>query len=86
MAFGQAHILLSHTLTLGEKVMKSTVVCILIDRLMVPLYQTNSHNNSVRKNVRSLAIMGMLLGLFHKFGFDLLSPGNLAECVSAISK
>jgi len=61
-------------------------VCILTERLMISLYQANSHNNSVRKNVRGLAVMGMLLGLLHKFGLDLLSPGNLAEHISAISK
>jgi hypothetical protein len=66
--------------------MKSTVVCILIDRLMIPLYQTNPHNNSVRKNVRGLAVMGMLLGLLHEFGLDLLSPGNLVEHISSISE
>ena len=53
---------------------------------MISLYQTDPHNNSVRKNVRGLAVMGMLLGLFHKFGLDLLSPGNLAKWVSTISK
>ena len=53
---------------------------------MIPLYQTNPHDNSVRKNVRGLAVMGMLLGLLHKFGLDLLSPGNLAEHVYTISK
>lgn len=65
--------------------MKSIGLCILIDRLMIPLYQTDPHDNSVRKNVRGLAVMGMLLGLFHKFGLDLLSPGNLAKWVSIIS-
>jgi len=65
---------------------KYMAVCILTDRLRISLYQTNSHNNSVRKNVRGLAVMGMLLCLLHKFGLDLLSPGNLAEHVPAISK
>ena len=62
------------------------VVCILTGRLTISLYQTNPHNNSIRKNVRGLAVMRMLLGLLHKFGLDLLSAGNLAEHVSAISK
>ena len=65
---------------------KYTAVSILIDRLMIPLYQTNAHNNTVRKNVSGLAVMGMLLGLLHKFCLDLLSTGNLAEHVPAISK
>ena len=72
---------------LEQKIIKKyTVACILIDRLMFPLYQTNPHNNSVRKNVRGLAAMDMLLGLLHEFGLDLLSPGNLAEHVSTISE
>ena len=66
--------------------MKSVRLCILIDRLMIPLYQTDPYNNPVRKNVRGLAVMGMLLGLLHEFGFDLLSSGNLVEYVSTISK
>jgi len=64
---------------------KCTAVCILMDRLMIPLYQANPHNHSVRKNVRGLAVMGMFLGLLYKFGLDLLSPGNLVEPISSIS-
>ena len=52
---------------------------------MISLYKTNPHNDSVRKNVRGFAIMGKFLGLLHKFGLDLLSPGNLVEHVSSIS-
>ena len=61
-------------------------VGILIDELMIPLYQANPHDNSVRKNVRGLAVMLVLLGLFHEFGLDLLSPGNLVGHISNISK
>ena len=53
---------------------------------MIPLYQTNPYNNPVRKNVRGLAVMGMLLGLLHEFGLDLLSSSNLVDHVSTISK
>ena len=70
----------------AENHVKYTIVGILMDGLMIPLYQTNPHNNSIRKNVRGLAVMGMLLGLLHEFGLDLLSPGNLAKRVTAISK
>ena len=66
--------------------MKSIRLCILIDRLMIPLYQANPHNDSVRKNVRGLAVMGVLLRLFHEFSLDLLGPGNLVEHVPNISK
>ena len=52
---------------------------------MIPLYKTNPHNDSVRENVRGLAIVGKFLGLLHEFGLDLLSPGNLVEHVSSIS-
>ena len=52
---------------------------------MIPLYQPNPHNNSVRENVRGLAVMGVLLRLFHKFGLDLLSPGSLVEYMSSVS-
>jgi len=66
--------------------MKGIRLCILIDRLMIPLYQANPHNDTVRKDVRGLAVVGMLLGLFHELGLDLLSPGNLVEHIPTISK
>lgn len=56
---------------------KYTAECTLIDRLMIPLYQANAHDNPVRKDVRGLAVMGMFLGLLHEFGLDLLSPADL---------
>ena len=59
---------------------------ILMNQLMIPVYQANPHDNTVRKDVRGLAIMGMLLGLLDKFGLDLLGPGNLAEHISSVSK
>jgi len=46
---------------------------------MIPLYQSDPHDNSVRKNVRGRAVVGMLLSLLHKFGLDLLSSGDLTE-------
>lgn len=53
---------------------------------MIPLYQTNPHNDSIRKNVRGLAVMGMLLGLLYEFCLDLLGSSNLVERISIISK
>jgi len=52
---------------------------------MIPLYQANPHNHSVRKNIRGLAVMAMLLGLFYKFGLDLLSSGNLVKHIPSVS-
>ena len=46
---------------------------------MIPLYQSDPHDNSVRKNVRGRAVVGVLLGLFHKFCLDFLSSGNLTN-------
>lgn len=66
--------------------MKSVRLHILIDRLMISLYQANPYNNTVRKNVSGFAVVGLLLGLFHKFSLDSLSSGNLTEHVSAISR
>jgi hypothetical protein len=60
-------------------------VGILIGELMIPLYQANPHDNSVRKNVRGLAVMLVLLSLFHEFGLDLLSPGNLVGRIASIA-
>lgn len=70
-----------------EKGMVSTTTeCILIgDELMIPLYQPNPHDNSVRKNVRGRTVVGVLLSLLHKFGLDFLSPGNLAEQVYGVN-
>ena len=56
------------------------------NRLMIPLYQANPHNDSVRKNVRSLAVVSMLLGLLYELGLDLLSSGNLVEVISGVSR
>lgn len=81
--FGQAQIF-SHSINFeAQNREKYTVV---YSKLMIPLYQSDPYNNSVQKNVRGLAVMSMLLGLFHELGLDLLSPGNLTEHVSTISK
>jgi len=53
---------------------------------MIPLYQANPYNNTIRKNVRGLAVVGLLLGLLHEFSLDLLSSGNLTEHIPTISK
>lgn len=64
-----------------------TPECILIgDKLMISLYQPNPHDNAVRKYVSGRAVMGMLLGLFHEFGLNFLSPGDLVEQISGVRK
>ena len=83
--FGQVQIL-PHYQYWAENHEKYTTVCIPIDRLMIPLYQANPYNNTIRKNVRGLAVVGLLLGLLHEFSLDLLSSGNLTEHIPTISK
>ena len=63
-----------------------SVNILISDKLTIPLYQSNPHDNSVRKNVRGRAAMGVLLSLLNKLGLDFLSPGNLAEQISGIKK
>lgn len=53
---------------------------------MIPLYQSNPHDNSVRKNVRGRAAVGMLLRLLHEFGFNFLSSSDLTEQDYSINK
>ena len=53
---------------------------------MIPLYQPDPDDNTVRKNVRGRAVTGILLDLLHELGFDFLSPGNLVVKIPGLAR